>query len=164
MNQEQINITGDAVSDEFTMSRKDFLRLLAAERTNEREACIQDVRSYNGIHVYDAMKIVEVIRARETESKEHFITDNFVSDSDDEDEDEDDSPLEDRLEWAEKGLAEWRNMALNNARQEKVARATARIAISYLQAVLAAHVHDSAASRAARVWLESIGEDVEENK
>jgi hypothetical protein len=30
----------------------------------EREACIQDVRSYGGIHIYDAGKIVEAIRAR----------------------------------------------------------------------------------------------------
>ncbi len=30
----------------------------------EREACIQDVRSYGGIHIYDAGKIVQAIRAR----------------------------------------------------------------------------------------------------
>ena len=30
----------------------------------EREACIQDVRSYGGIHIYDAGKIVQAIRER----------------------------------------------------------------------------------------------------
>jgi hypothetical protein len=39
-------------------------RAVKAEREAEREACIQDVRSYGGIHIYDAGKIVEAIRAR----------------------------------------------------------------------------------------------------
>ena len=45
--------------DDFTRYR--FAALVAAA---EREACIQDVRSYGGIHIYDAGKIVQAIRAR----------------------------------------------------------------------------------------------------
>jgi len=76
--------------------------------------------------------------------------------------------LEDELDWAEKGLAEWRATALSNARQAKAARATARIAIGHLRAVLAKCVYDTLdhvpAYVAAQEWLESIGEDVEETK
>jgi len=75
--------------------------------------------------------------------------------------------LEDELDWADKGLAEWRATALSNARQAKAARATARIAIGHLQSVLnTARTFDEqqAADIAARDWLVSIGNDVEETK
>lgn len=42
----------------------------------------------------------------------------------------------DDVEWTEKGLAEWREIALSHMRQATAARATARIAITHLQAVL----------------------------
>ncbi len=39
-------------------------RFAALAVAAEREACIRDVRAYGGIHIYDAGKIVEAIRAR----------------------------------------------------------------------------------------------------
>lgn len=70
--------------------------------------------------------------------------------------------LGDALEWAEKGLAEWRATAQSNARHAEVARATARVAINHLQDVLnKARTHDEQqrADTAARDWLTSIGSD-----
>ncbi len=73
--------------------------------------------------------------------------------------------LEDRIDWLENGLAEWRDMALSNARQAKAARATARIAIGHLKAVLAECAYDPVrADMEAQDWLVSIGDDVEEKK
>lgn len=70
--------------------------------------------------------------------------------------------LSDALERAENGLAEWRAAALSNGKQAEAARATARIAINHLQAVLnKARTHDEqqAADTAARDWLISIGSE-----
>ena len=68
----------------------------------------------------------------------------------------------DHIDWLEKGNAEWRGVALANARHAEAARATARIAIGHLQAVLnTAHTFDEqqAADAAARDWLTSIGSE-----
>jgi hypothetical protein len=75
--------------------------------------------------------------------------------------------LEDRIDWLENGLAERRDMALSNARQAKAVRATARVAIGHLQGVLnmaRTYAEQQAADTAARDWLASIGNDVEEKK
>ena len=69
--------------------------------------------------------------------------------------------LED-VDYTEKGLAEWRATAQANARHAEAARATARVAIGHLQAVLSqAKTHDEQqrADTAARDWLASIGAD-----
>jgi len=42
-----------------------FERFAALVAAAEREACMADVLAYGGIHIYDASKIVETIRARE---------------------------------------------------------------------------------------------------
>ncbi len=68
----------------------------------------------------------------------------------------------DHLEWLEKGNEEWRSLALSSGRQAKAARATARIAIGHLQAVLnkaRTHAEQQAADTAARDWLLSIGSE-----
>jgi hypothetical protein len=68
----------------------------------------------------------------------------------------------DDVEWTEKGLAEWRDRALANARHAEAARATARVAISHLQAILiqSRTCHQSLhAERLARDWLTSIGSE-----
>lgn len=68
----------------------------------------------------------------------------------------------DDLEYGEKGLNEWRSVALTNARHAEAARVTARIAIGHLQAVLnKARTFDEqqAADSAARDWLASIGSE-----
>ena len=68
----------------------------------------------------------------------------------------------DEVEWTDKGLAEWREQALTNARHAEAARATARVAISHLQAVLnqaRTHAEQQAADTAARDWLISIGSE-----
>jgi len=41
-----------------------FCTLLEAAVLAEREACISEVRAYNGIHIYDAENIAAAIRAR----------------------------------------------------------------------------------------------------
>jgi acetoin utilization deacetylase AcuC-like enzyme len=72
----------------------------------------------------------------------------------------------DHLDWLEKGNAEWRQMALQNSNYAEAARATARVAISHLQAILQpprrgaqrAGAHpDTPGHTAARDWLQSIG-------
>jgi hypothetical protein len=68
----------------------------------------------------------------------------------------------DDIEWTEKGLAEWRGMALSHAKQAEAARATAKVAITHLQAVLntpRTHADQQAADTAARDWLISIGSE-----
>lgn len=68
----------------------------------------------------------------------------------------------DDIEWTEKGLAEWRDVALSNARQAEMARANARIAITHLQSILNKprnHAEQQAADTAARDWLISIGSE-----
>jgi len=68
----------------------------------------------------------------------------------------------DGLEWVGKGHAEWRAMGLSSNKQAEAARATARIAIGHLQAVLnkaRTHAEQQAADTAARDWLTSIGSE-----
>lgn len=68
----------------------------------------------------------------------------------------------DDVDWLEKGIAEWRSAALASSKQAEAARATARIAIGHLQAVLAlnkTHTERQDADTAARLWLQSIGAD-----
>lgn len=62
----------------------------------------------------------------------------------------------------ETSIVEWRAQAQANARHAEAARATARVAIDHLQAVLLkARTHDEQqrANTAARDWLASIGAD-----
>jgi hypothetical protein len=65
----------------------------------------------------------------------------------------------DHIEWLEKGNAEWRAEALSNVKHAKAARATARIAIDHLQAVLVSPGDPRyvAAFESASHWLISIG-------
>lgn len=68
----------------------------------------------------------------------------------------------DDVEWTEKGLAEWRCVALANAKNAEAARSSARVAIGHLQAVLnKARTHDDQqrADTMARDWLVSIGSE-----
>ncbi len=68
----------------------------------------------------------------------------------------------DDTEWIEKGLAEWRSNALENARHAEMARATARVAINHLQSVLnksRTHSQQQDADTSARDWLLSIGSE-----
>lgn len=69
---------------------------------------------------------------------------------------------EDKIDWLEKGNAEWRSLALSNQQQSRAAQATARVAITHLQAVLnkaRTHTDQQVADTAARDWLISIGSD-----
>jgi hypothetical protein len=68
----------------------------------------------------------------------------------------------DGVEWAEKGLAEWRDVAQAKSKQAEAAQATARVAIAHLQEVLnKARTHDEQqrADTTARDWLISIGSE-----
>lgn len=68
--------------------------------------------------------------------------------------------FEDDHDWIEKGLAEWRSVAIENAKNAKMARATARVAINHLQSILnmaRTHAQQQDADTAARDWLLSIG-------
>jgi hypothetical protein len=68
----------------------------------------------------------------------------------------------DDTDWIEKGLAEWRSKALENARHAEMARATARVAINHLQSVLnksRTHAQQQDADTSARDWLLSIGSE-----
>lgn len=68
----------------------------------------------------------------------------------------------DDVEGTEKGLAEWRERAQTNARHAEAARATARVAIGHLQAVLnkpRTHDDQQRADTLARDWLTSIGSE-----
>lgn len=68
----------------------------------------------------------------------------------------------DHIEWLKKGNEERRLAGLSADRQAKAARATARIAIGHLQAVLnKARTFDEqqCADTAARDWLTSIGSE-----
>lgn len=70
--------------------------------------------------------------------------------------------LLDDIEWLEKGNAEWRDLYTVTNRQAIAARATARVAIGHLQAVLnkcRTHAEQQAADTAARDWLISIGSE-----
>lgn len=68
----------------------------------------------------------------------------------------------DQAEYTENGLAEWRSEAIKAQREVKTANATARIAISHLQAVLnKSRTFDDQqrSDTAARDWLTSIGSE-----
>jgi hypothetical protein len=68
----------------------------------------------------------------------------------------------DHIEWLEKGNEEWRLAGLSARKQAEAARATARIAIGHLQAILrppATAAEQQRADTAARDWLASIGAD-----
>lgn len=70
--------------------------------------------------------------------------------------------LPDAIEWLDKGLAEWRGLYDATSKQSAAARATARVAIGHLQAVLnqsRSHAEQQAADTAARDWLISIGSE-----
>lgn len=60
----------------------------------------------------------------------------------------------DRIDWFERGLIEWRSIAMHNAKTAEAARATARIAISHLTASISGL---ETAKESAREWLASIG-------
>jgi hypothetical protein len=57
LGEESVEVDGIRINEKLER----FAALVAAA---EREACIRDVRAYGGIHIYDAGKIVEDIRAR----------------------------------------------------------------------------------------------------
>jgi hypothetical protein len=62
----------------------------------------------------------------------------------------------------ESGIQQWRTAAQANARHAEAARATARVAIEHLQAVLnnaRTHYDQQRADTAARDWLISVGSD-----
>jgi hypothetical protein len=68
----------------------------------------------------------------------------------------------DHLEWLEKGNAEWREIAVRRTKELKAVQATARVAITHLQAVLnkpRTHAEQQEADSEARDWLISIGSD-----
>lgn len=68
----------------------------------------------------------------------------------------------DDVEWTEKGLVEWREIAVSYQKQARAAQATARIAITHLQAVLnkpRTYAEQQVADTAARDWLVSIGSE-----
>lgn len=70
--------------------------------------------------------------------------------------------FDDDKEWIEKGLVEWRSMALENGKHAEMARSTARVAINHLQSVLnkpRTHAQQQGADTAARDWLLSIGSE-----
>lgn len=67
----------------------------------------------------------------------------------------------DHIEWVNKGLDEWRSLALLREEQARTISAMARVAIGHLQAVLnnaRTHHDQQAADTAARDWLTSIGQ------
>ena len=67
----------------------------------------------------------------------------------------------DRIDWLDKGVDEWRGLALMREAQARTMTAMARLAIHHLQAVLnnaRTHHDQQAADTAARDWLESIGQ------
>lgn len=75
--------------------------------------------------------------------------------------DDNEVPIEDRLEWAEKGLAEWRELA--DARGKELARLQAvnRIAVRYLDKILVSSKSVGEQCQVeieARDWLASIGD------
>lgn len=68
----------------------------------------------------------------------------------------------DHIEWLEDGNEEWRKLFQEKRREAYAARATARVAIGHLQAVLnkpRTHAEQQTADTAARDWLASIGSE-----
>ena len=65
MNREDvIRMAREAGFDDFFCRDLTIERFAALVAAAEREACMDDVLAYGGIHIYDASKIVETIRAR----------------------------------------------------------------------------------------------------
>lgn len=65
----------------------------------------------------------------------------------------------DHIEWLDKGCEEWRKMGLASDKQAKAAKATSRVAITHLNAVLngcRTAGEQQTADTAARDWLASI--------
>ncbi len=58
------------------------------------------------------------------------------------------------MEWLDKGCEEWREIGLAADKQAKAAKATSRVAIAHLVAIL--NGGQQKANAAARDWLESI--------
>lgn len=70
--------------------------------------------------------------------------------------------LPDQIDWIERGIVEWREVAHQNNKRATMARVTARVAITHLQTILNGRLDANqmfAAEAAARDWLESIGEE-----
>lgn len=68
----------------------------------------------------------------------------------------------DHIEWLDKGIENWRGMYTTSARRAENVRATARVSIGHLQAVLnksRTHDEQQRADTAARDWLASIGRE-----
>jgi hypothetical protein len=68
----------------------------------------------------------------------------------------------DMLDWLENGIIEWQDEFKKQNNHAKAARATARIAIRHLQAVLnesRSHAEQQQADTEARDWLQSIGSE-----
>ena len=68
----------------------------------------------------------------------------------------------DKIDWLKKGVAEWRDAALQETKLRNASAATARIAIGHLHAVLnkaRTHHEQQASDTAARDWLASIGSE-----
>lgn len=70
--------------------------------------------------------------------------------------------LPDQIDWIERGIVEWRDTAFQASKGATMARATARVAITHLQTILNGRLDANQmfdAEKAARDWLESIGEE-----
>ena len=70
--------------------------------------------------------------------------------------------LPDQIDWIERGIVEWRDVAQQNGKRYGMAQATARVAITHLQAILNGRLDANKmfdAEKVARDWLESIGEE-----
>lgn len=68
----------------------------------------------------------------------------------------------DWIDWIERGIVKWREAAYQNGKGAAMARATARVAITHLQTIPNGRLDANqmfAAEKAARDWLESIGEE-----
>lgn len=66
----------------------------------------------------------------------------------------------DSIEWDERGLYEWRSLAVTAARKERRHAAALRVALRHLQTVLnecRTAAEQQRADTAARDWLQSIG-------
>lgn len=70
------------------------------------------------------------------------------------------SELYDQIDWIERGIVEWRDVAQTQNRFAKQEAAKCRVAINHLRTLLygdANRMFD--AEKAARDWIESIGEE-----
>jgi hypothetical protein len=58
------NISVHKTYEDALQARAEIRAMIQEWRKDERKACMANVLAYNGIHIYDASKIVETIRAR----------------------------------------------------------------------------------------------------